>query len=101
MYVVQTNFLSTDVPRSGRYTIEEFVNGTWKKRESVDVGSGEKSAKRKFLLEKNQRLVFEEISDEVAVWDNEQKATKMVSKAKMLQDAPEETEYSTEYEGEL
>lgn len=96
MILIDTDFNTTDRPRACRYIIERFVNGGWHEKECVDVASGSPQAKRRFLLERDERLVVVELLSEVPVWDKENMATKMVPQIVTLSPAPEETLYSVE-----
>lgn len=96
MILLDTDFNSTDRTRACRYIIEQFVNGAWHTKESVDVVSGTPEAKRRFLLERDERLVVVELLTEIPVWDHEQMATKMVPQIVTVPPVPEELKYSTQ-----
>lgn len=101
MYVVAVDFKTTDRPRAATYIVEEWVNAKWQEKERFNVESDGQAARRNFLLESNQRLIVEELSAETAIWDNEQMATKMVPVVHNIISVGEETEFSTEEEGEV
>lgn len=94
MYIVDTNFKSSDRPRACRYTVEKFVNGQWLEKESVAVMGGSGAARRTFLLETDERLVVSELPNEVEIWDDEQKAVKKVPVDRLVVDPPENSKFS-------
>jgi DNA-directed RNA polymerase alpha subunit len=100
--VVEVFVHQTDqVDAAVRYKVEKLQSGQWHDREHVDVNAGTVGARRKFLLEHDERLIIEDISVIEAVWDQEQRASKAVVRGLPLPQPPEETEYSSQIGGDV